>query len=461
MNRTGDSFNGKKVTVIGLAREGLALTRFLSACGALVTVSDSKTALELGPALRQLEGLGARYSLGANRVEDALGADMVFASPGVPPNLAPLEAARRAGIPISSATRLFFQLCPGRIVGVTGSCGKSTTTSLIGRMLEATGKKALVGGNLGTPLLDRLPEMDRDTWAVLELSSFQLESMEESPHIAIITNLRPDHLDRHPSLKDYTDAKANIFLHQEAGDYLLLNYDDPAAREMAGQAPSRVLFFSLKRELESGGFIHGGNLMVSVDGRKNAAVCSELEVRLLGRHNLYNVLAASLAAALCEVEPRVAGQVARSFQGLPHRLELVRQVKGVSYYDDSIATTPDRAVAALNSFTRPVILIAGGRDKNLPLEPFTTSIQRRCKAVILYGEGGGLLQDALAEHGMPGNGDLIVYRTQAFQGAVEKAASLATAGDVVLLAPGFASFDQFSSYEERGKAFSDLVGKLR
>ncbi|MDP2727563.1 MAG: Mur ligase family protein, partial [Dehalococcoidia bacterium] len=191
-----ERFKGKKVTVIGLAREGLALTRFLAAHGALVTVSDAKTAAELGPALQQLAGLAVRFSLGDNREADVLDADMVFSSPGVPPNLAPLLAARRSGIPVSSATSLFFQLCPGPIAGITGSCGKSTTTTLLGRMLEVAGKKVLVGGNLGIPLLERLPDMDQDTWAVLELSSFQLEFMEESPHMAVITNLRPDHLDR-------------------------------------------------------------------------------------------------------------------------------------------------------------------------------------------------------------------------------------------------------------------------
>ncbi len=451
-------FQGKRVTVVGLAREGMALTRFLHGQGAIVTVSDSKTIQELAPSLKQLEGLDVRLSLGANRIEDSLSADMIFVSPGVPPSLPSLEAARRASKPISSSTRLFFQLCPGRIAGITGSCGKSTTTTLLGKMLEAGGKKTLVGGNLGTPLLERLPEMGPETWAVLELSSFQLELMEESPNIAIITNLRPDHLDRHASLEEYACAKANIYRHQTPDDYLLLNYDDSKTRKMAEDAQSQVLFFSLERQLTEGAFLQGDDLVVSTNDRKQV-ICKASEVRLLGRHNLYNVLAASLAANISGVEPWVSAEVARSFQGLPHRLEMVRKTKGVSYYNDSIATTPDRAVAAIKSFHRPIILISGGRDKHLPLAPLAQAVRESCKAVVLYGEGGGLLQKELSEQGL-NNSSLTILRAHAFQEAVEKAAAAARSGDIVLMAPGFTSFDQFSSYEERGKRFRQLVEGL-
>lgn len=456
-----EQFRGRKVTVVGLAREGLALTRFLASHGALVTVSDAKTALDLAPAMKQLDGLDVRFSLGGNRVEEILGAEIVFVSPGVPPTLPSLEAARRAGIPMSSSTRLFFQFCQGRIAGVTGSCGKSTVTTLLGEMLIAAGKKTLVGGNLGTPLIERLPEIDKDTWAVLEMSSFQLESMEESPQIAIMTNLRPDHLDRHASLDEYASAKAHIFRYQGQDDFLLLNYDDAAVRGFASEASSRVLYFSLMAEMASGAYLLEGNLVIRMDGMRERIICPASEVRLPGRHNLYNVLAASLAASLCGVELRVAGQIARSFQGLPHRIELVKQIKGVSYYNDSIATTPDRALAAISSFHRPIILISGGRDKHLPLEPLAGAIRERCKAVVLYGEGGALLQDVLAEHKAQQESGLKIRRVHAFDEAVEVAASLAKAGDVVLMSPGFTSFDQFSSYEERGHRFRSLVEGLR
>lgn len=453
-----EMFKGKRVTVVGLAREGSALARFLSGHGALVTVSDSKSMLDLQGPLRSLQGLDLKLSLGTNRIEDTVEADLVYVSPGVPPNLPSLQAARRAGVPISSATRLFFQLCPGRIAAVSGSCGKSTTTTLLGRMLEAGGMRTFVGGNLGIPLLERLPEMDAQTWAVLELSSFQMELMEESPSVAILTNLRPDHLDRHASLEEYAEAKSRLIRYQSPSDFAVLNYDDPGIRDMAGLTRSRVLFFSLESELPEGAFLRGDDLIVSLNGRQTS-VCSASEVRLVGRHNLYNVLSASLAAMLCGTTPRAAGDAARSFPGLRHRLELVRQVKGVSYYNDSIATTPDRAVAAINSFQRPVILISGGRDKHLPLEPLAQAIAARCKAVALYGEGGELLQKLLVEAGSGGAGPA-VSRAHAFQDAVEKAISFATAGDVVLMAPGFTSFDQFSSYEERGESFRQLVERL-
>jgi UDP-N-acetylmuramoylalanine--D-glutamate ligase len=453
-----DRFKGKRATVVGLAREGLALTRFLVAHGAQVTVSDAKGVSELAEALSRLANLPVRLSLGANREEDTVGADMVFVSPGVPPGIPCLAAARRAGVPISSATRLLLQMCPSPIVGVTGSSGKSTTTTLIGEMLRAAGRRVFVGGNLGTPLLERLPEMDEDSWVVLELSSFQLEDVEESPYLAVITNIQPDHLDRHPSMDAYISAKARIFLYQQPQDLVILNYDDEVTRSMSQGAPSRVHFLSQRARVRPGAFLAEDRIVLALDDTVQE-VCRLAEVKLRGHHNLYNLMAASLAAALCGVEPAVISRIATTFTGLEHRLEPVGQVKGIAFYNDSIATTPDRAMAALDSFAQPIWLVAGGRDKHLPLNGFAKAIVERCRGAVLYGEGGEALEQALSQH-VQGKEAPAILRVGPFAEAVERAASLAQAGEVVLLAPGFASFDQFSSYEERGQCFKELVRRL-
>ncbi len=447
---------GKKATVVGLGREGVALVRFLAARGAQITVSDMKTAEQLKGSLAQIEGLPVHLSLGGNRIEDTEEADIVYVSPGVPLDLPPLVAAQQRGIPISSSTVLFFQLCPAPIVGITGSSGKTTTTTLVGNIFQEAGRDVFVGGNIGLPLLDKLPEITEHSWVVLELSSFQLILMEQSPHAATITNITPNHLDMHPSMEHYIWAKTNILRYQTAQDFAVLNYDDPLMRSIAADCLSQVVFFSQTRELEPAGvFLRGGQVVIRHQGREETFLSTK-DIELLGRHNIDNVLTACALATVCGIEAKPIARAVASFKGVEHRLELVMHINGVAYYNDSIATTPDRTIAGLRSFSQPVILLAGGRDKHLPMETLSEVVAERCKSVVLYGEAARSFEEALSAQ--PGHPE--VLRSPSFAEAVNTAHRLAVAGDVVLLSPACTSFDLFTDFEERGSEFKRLVASL-
>lgn len=455
-----ESSKGKRATVIGLGREGVALVRYLTAQGAQVTVSDAKPAAKLAEALRQIEGLTVRLSLGENRIEDAVDADIIYISPGVPLNIPCISAARGKGVPQSSLTKLFFELCPAPIVGITGSSGKTTTTSLVGEVFKAAGRHVFVGGNIGITLLERLPEITPESWVVLELSSFQLEIMDRSPHVAAITNITPNHLDVHPSMEHYIRAKKTILNFQSEDDFAILNYDDPITRDLAKHCRAKVIFFSRTGQPEDdAAFLRNERVYVRRGGTKRP-ICAIREIKLMGQHNLENVLAACAIASACDIETEAMRAVAVSFRGVEHRLEPVAQIDGVDYYNDSIATTPERAVAGLRSFERPVVLLAGGRDKHLPLEPLAEAIWERCKGVILFGEAASLLEEAIAHWPHDRAKPLVVQRSPSFAEALIMARHMAAAGDVVLLSPACTSFDMFTNFEERGREFKRLVHEL-
>ncbi len=447
---------GKKATVIGLGREGISLVRFLAGQGAQITVSDTKAAEQLKDSLAQIEGLPVRLSLGENRIADAVEADIVYVSPGVPLDIPCLDAARQRGIPISSSTVLFFQLCPAPIVGITGSNGKTTTTTLVGDIFQRAGRDVFVGGNIGVPLLDKLPEIAQHSWVVLELSSFQLILMEQSPHAATITNITPNHLDMHPSMEHYIWAKTNILRYQTAANFAVLNYDHPLMRNIAADCPSQVVYFSQTQELEpEGAFLRKGQVMVRHHGREEAIVSTK-DIKLLGKHNVDNVLAACALATVCGIEAEPIARAVTSFKGVEHRLELVAHVDGVGYYNDSIATTPDRTVAGLMSFSQPIVLLAGGRDKHLPMKTLSEVVARRCKGVVLYGEAAPAFEEVLSAQ--PGHPQ--ITSSPSFAEAVSIAHRLAAPGDVVLLSPAGTSFDLFVDFEERGREFKRLVARL-
>ncbi|MBI2865042.1 MAG: UDP-N-acetylmuramoyl-L-alanine--D-glutamate ligase [Chloroflexi bacterium] len=453
-------FAGKKVTVIGFGREGLVASRFMVERGASVTVSDAKRAEQLADNMSRAKDLPINYVLGGNRVEDTVGADLVVISPGVPLDIPAIVAAQQAGVPITSETKLFVTLCPAPIVGVTGSSGKTTTTSLVGEMLRADGRHVLVGGNIGSPLLGRLGEITGSTWAVMELSSFQLLLMEESPHVAAITNLSPNHLDRHPNMEHYLEAKKNIVRFQKPSDFAVLNYDNSHCRAIAAQCAGEVLFFSSRDSIERGSYIRDGQIAIREDGREQS-VCEVSQVKLRGWHNVENVLTACAIGLACGVSALAMATVAASFRGVPHRLELAGEIGGVQYVNDSIATSPDRTIAALDSFDEPIVLLAGGRDKHLSLEELAEKIQRKCRSVILFGEAAPLLGEAIGRRpGQRGAGDLTVVRAGTMANALQIASEMAVAGDVVLLSPACTSYDAFIDFEERGREFRRLVGEL-
>lgn len=449
-----ERFAGKRITVVGLAREGVSLVRFLAGAGAQVTANDRASASGLASTLASLEDLPVRFVLGEHPSELFLGSDYVFVSPGVSLQMAPLVKAREQGVPLTSETQLFFELCRGRLVGITGSSGKTTTTTLVGDMLRAAGLPVHVGGNIGVPLLERLDQIAPEDWVVLEMSSFQLERLPYSPSIAAILNVTPNHLDRHGDMESYVAAKANILRHQRPGDRAILSADDRVTAGLRTVEPP--LWFSLERPVE-GSYLEGDRILLR-RGTSVETVCRVGEVRLRGRHNLSNVVAATAVASATGVPPEAMRVAISGFRGVPHRLEVVAELGGVTFCNDSIATAPERSMASLRSFEEPIVLIAGGRDKHLPMEDWGEMIRRRVKALVLLGEAGDLIENAVLQ--APGPVAPSIFRAGSMEEAVELARRAASVGDVVLLAPGGTSFDMFKDFEERGERFRECVRRL-
>ena len=455
-------FRGKKVTVVGLGIEGIDLVRYLAARGAQVTVSDARPADRLSNRIRELNGVPVRLSLRQNAVADTVSADMVFVSQGVPLNIPALQAAREKGVPLSSMTRLFFELCAGPVVGITGSSGKTTVTGLVGGMFAAAGRPHAVGGNIGVGLLGLLDQLTPETWVVAEISHTQLELMDRSPHVACILNITPNHLDRY-SWPDYLALKRKILAYQGAGDLAVLNYEDEMTRKAAANAAGEVLFFALDADPPGDGAFLRDGVVISRRGGRETPVLPAAGVPLRGRHNLGNVVAAVAVGAACVLPPAAMASAIRAFRPAPHRLELVVRVGGVDYYNDSIATTPERTLAGLRSFQEPVVLLLGGREKHLPLEELAAEASKRCRVVVVFGEAAPVLAEALraAAEGLAPEARPQVLNADALAEAVAKAHDAARPGDVVLLSPACTSFDAFDNFEQRGEEFRRLVLALR
>ncbi len=448
---------GKKATLFGLGtRTHVALARYLVRAGAAVTITDRKPADQLRLETALLDGLPVRLSLGGHRPEEALDADIIFVTPGASREQPILREAIARGIPLSSEIELLFEVCPAPILAITGSSGKTTTTTLTGLMLEATGRRVYVGGNIGVPLIDQVEGMPADAWVVLELSSFQLEYMIRSPRIGAILNVTPNHLDRHGTLERYGEAKLNILRYQQSSDYAILGLDDPIAASYASRIPGRLLAFRLNGRVEEGAYLRDETLVLRRDGYERE-ICSTGEVRLRGRHNLYNVLAATVLASAAGAEMAAIRQVATSFTGVEHRLEPVRELDGVRYYNDSIATAPERTAAALRSFAEPIVLIAGGQSKHLPVEELVGLIRERVAGLVLTGAVGEEIREAMGND--PANPPTRIAET--LEEAVAAARELARPGNIVVLSPGGTSFDCFRDFEERGRAFKAIVKGLR
>ncbi len=447
------SLAGQRALIVGLAREGTDLARYLVAAGADVSVTDRRPATELAERLTSLEGLPIRYALGAHPLELLDDRDVVYLSPGVPPELPLAAEARRRGLTLSSATELFLARCPAPVIGITGSSGKTTTTALTGEVFRCAGRTVFVGGNIGVPLLGCLPEITPDAWVVLELSSFQLEPLRRSPQIATITNITPNHLDRHPSMEAYTTAKYQIVAHQTPADWAVLNADDPLVAAAPGRG--RRLYFSLELPVE-GACLVGDWLVVRRNGAETR-VMPRAELRLRGRHNLANALAVCAIAAAAGIAADATRAALAAFAGVPHRLEVVGEVGGVRYVNDSIATSPERSIAALESFDEPIVLLAGGRDKHLPWDRWAAVVGRRVRHLILLGEAQDLIAAAAQARGA---GAVPRHHVATLDDATALAHDLARPGDVVLLSPGCTSYDQFHDFEERGARFRAAVQAL-
>lgn len=467
------TYAGRHITVVGLGREGLAVTRVLAREGARITVSDTRDEAALAARLAALDGLDVRLSLGGNRPAEALDCDLLVLSPGVDKRSPLVREALRRGIPISSETELFFERCPARIAGITGSAGKTTTTTLAGEMLRRglPDRAVFVGGNIGTPLLERVHEMTARDWAVLELSSFQLEWLRTSPHVAAVTNITPNHLDRHDTMEAYIAAKANIVAHQEPGAVAVLNGDEPNAAALAEQAGGCVLYFSLvgAAALAGGdGAYLDGDLLTLIRTGQRTTLCRADEMCVPGRHNIANALAAAAVAASCGVAAEDIGATIRGFRGVPHRQQLIDIINDVAFYDDSIATAPERTLAALAALDGPLVLLLGGRDKHLPWNDLAHAALRRCRGVVLFGEAAPLIRrhlESALDETLPLNSAALLRRdavvdAPTMAAAVRSAAGLARPGDSVVLAPGCASYDMYRDFEARGDDFVREVGRL-
>ena len=452
---------GMRVTVVGLGIEGIDLVRYLSAQGARVTVSDARAADALREALDAIADCDPALSLGANRAEDVATADRVYVSQGVPLDLPALQAARDNGIPISSMTRLFFERCPAPIAGVTGSSGKTTTVALVGAMLEAAQLDYVVGGNIGVGLLSLLDRIEPETRVVAELSHTQLESLDQSPRVACITNVTLNHLD-HYSWPDYVALKRRIFEFQgrdddEADDIAIFNLDDEVCAGFAREAPAAVAYTSLAGALPGDGVALEGETVVRHDGGTRTELLGRGEIRLRGEHNVANVLSAVAVASRLGVTDEAAAEAVREFRGVPHRLETVATVRGVAYVNDSIATTPERTLAALRSFEQPLVVLLGGRDKQLPLSAMAAAATR-CRAVVTFGEAAELYASAVRD---ARDGDVPqIDQVADVPQAVATAARRAVEGDAVLLSPAGTSFDAYPNFERRGAAFREAVAAL-
>lgn len=464
-NRGGqlNRWEGRKVAVVGLGVSNLAVIEYLVPRNAQITACDRKTADELGERWEKLRQYPIAFNLGEGYLAGLQSYDWVFLAPGLPKALPEITALAHTHVQVSSEMGLFMSLNPAPTVGVTGSSGKTTTTTLIGNMLGVE-HTVFIGGNIGTPLLGYIGDITRDDWVVLELSSFQLEILDRSPNIAVLTNITPNHLDVHPSMEAYITAKKRIYQFQTPQDCLILNYDDPITRGLADEARSSVYFFSRKEEVEKGAFVSGGKIVLRnipplADGT-DRELCDIRDIRLVGTHNLENVLAAVTAAGLSGASTEALVSVITTFTGVSHRLEKVREVDGIQFYNDSIATTPARAIAGINAFAEPIVLIAGGYDKNLPFDEFADVVVQRVKSVVLMGATADKIEQAIRKKEKLLGREVPIVRTESLEDAVNRASDLASPGDVVLMSPACASYDMFRNYEERGDRFKELVSSL-
>ena len=443
---------GKRVLVLGLARTGVPTALFCAARGANVTASDARPENEIGEALAQLRAAGVNLELGGHREKTFLQQDLIIPSPGVPADAPLLQAARVKGTTIWSEIELADRFLKGRLIGITGSNGKTTTTSLIEHILKSAEVPTILAGNIGTPLISRVEETNDATITVVELSSFQLELIESfRPNISVFLNLTPDHLDRHHTLEAYGAAKARIFENQTESDSAVLNGDDPATKKYAPAKP-QVFWFSRKQRVAQGAFVREEEIVFRRDG-KEEAVLKLQDIPLAGAHNVENVLAAVAATRLAGADISSIAKGVRSFLGVEHRLEFVAEIGGVRYYNDSKATNVDATLKALDAFPGKILVVLGGKDKGSDYTALQKPLREKAILALLIGAAAEKIEKQIT-------GSVAIERAGTIERAVEIASHAARPGDVVLLAPACASFDQFENYEHRGRVFKDLVHEL-
>jgi UDP-N-acetylmuramoylalanine--D-glutamate ligase len=443
----------KRVLVVGLGRSGVAAAFFLQEHGAKVTVSDTKSEAQLQHEVAQLLDRGISIEAGRHGERTFRDQDLIVVSPGVPPDQPQLQHARTLGIPVIGEVELAFRFVQGKVLAITGSNGKTTTTTLVGEILSKAGKKTLVGGNIGTPVISLAGKSSAESLVVLEVSSFQLETIEQfCPWIAAILNITPDHLDRHHTFEAYVAAKARIFENQTSADFGVLNADDPACVALKKKVKSSLYWFSRKQPVEQGAFLKGEQIIFRQNG-KEQPVLSRSDISLKGLHNLENVLAAVTMTMLAGCDPQQVRQAVSEFHAVEHRLELVSSVNGVTFYNDSKATNVDATIKALESFPGNIHIILGGKDKGSDYTVLVPLLRERVKAAYLIGAAAEKIRSQI-------QGSTTLVSAGTLERAVHQAFEAAKPGDIVLLAPACASFDQFENYEQRGRIFKELVHGL-
>ena len=446
--------NGKKVAVVGIGVSNIPLINFLVKLGANVTGFDIKSEEALGDIAVDFKKKGVKLQLGEGYLDKLIGYEVVFKTPSMRIDCDALVRAQKEGAYITSEMEEFVRYCKGKIYAITGSDGKTTTTTIVSKLLEAEGYKTWVGGNIGTPLFSNIEEIEENHMVVLELSSFQLMTMNLPVDVAIVTNLAPNHLDMHKDMQEYIDSKKNIFLYQDSNNVLVLNRENDITYGFEKEAKAKVREFSSMRVLENGAYFNDGILYL--EGNE---VCKKEDIVIKGMHNVENYLAAFIATK-DDVKIETMKKVAESFSGVEHRCELVREIDGVKYYNDSIASSPTRTLAGLFAFERKVILIAGGYDKHIPFEPLAEEGYEFIKELILLGDTKYLIKEAFEKLKLEKNINIPIVMVESLEEAVSKAKEIASEGDIVTLSPACASFDMFPNFAVRGNKFKEIVNCL-
>lgn len=455
-NRKLLDVQNKKVLVIGIARSGVAVAKFLVDKGTRVVLTDKKNLQELAGTLREVPTGQVEIITGRYPDIDGGNYDFLVVSPGVPLTIPPVQRARELGIPVLSELELAYRFARSPMIAITGTNGKTTTTTLIGEIFRNAGVRVCVGGNIGLPLALEVEKYGPEDVIVAEVSSFQLECIEKfRPKVGLLLNFTPDHLDRHGTMENYVAAKARIFENQDQSDYTVLNYDDPGVAAMGAKTPGKVIFFSRLHKLEQGIFVENGNIILKL-GAAPVKIIAAKDVFIKGAHNLENALAAAAAAYAMGIPSEVIGRTLREFRGVAHRLELVAEIDGVKYINDSKGTNPDASIKALEAYDEPIVLLAGGRNKGSDFTEFAQKVKERVRALVILGECKAEIKEAVSKTGFTA-----IHDAADFDDAVRTAAKIATTGQIVLLSPACASWDMFKDFEERGERFKEVVSSLR
>ena len=461
-NLINDYFNkikDKKIAVVGIGVSNVPLIKYFFSKGIKVTAFDKRDPDYIGKDYFDLKELGIEIVLGENYLENISEFDIIFKTPGMRYDIPEFLDAMEKGAIITSEMELFFYLCPCKIIGITGSDGKTTTTTLISEILSKEGYTVYKGGNIGTPLLSKVEEMKKEDFAVVELSSFQLHTMKYSADISIITNVAPNHLDWHTDMNEYIDSKKNIFKFQDENGILILNYDNEISYNMRNFSNSEIRLFSFSNKLDNGIYFDGENIIYAENGNEEV-ILNANDIMIPGNHNIQNYMTAILAVKDFVKKESILN-VAKNFGGVEHRIEFVRELNGVKYYNSSIDSSPTRTIACLNSFKQKVIVISGGYDKKIPFEPLAPVYMEKCKGLFLCGDTTKLILDAVTSYEKYDKLQLPVFICNDFEKTINNAKDYAKPGDIVVLSPTCASFDMFKNFEQRGNRFKEIVNNFK